>query len=45
MNYYDALREAQQDVDLLIPVMEDYFMKEFDDTFAKQMGYNILAAV
>ncbi|KAK4663417.1 hypothetical protein QC763_608160 [Podospora pseudopauciseta] len=45
VNYYDALREAQQDVDLFIPVMEDYFMKEFDDTFAKQMGYNILAAI
>jgi hypothetical protein len=45
VNYYTALRGARSDVSDLAPVIEDYFMKEVDDTFAKQLGYNILAVV
>lgn len=45
MNYYRALQDARSDVSDLAPVIEDHFMKEVDNTFAKQLGYNILAMV
>ncbi|KAK4150040.1 hypothetical protein C8A00DRAFT_46482 [Chaetomidium leptoderma] len=45
VNYYAALRGARSDVSDLAPVIEDYFMQEVDDTFAKQLGYNILAVL
>jgi hypothetical protein len=45
VNYYDALEGARSDVSDLAPVIEDYFMKEVDNTFAKQLGFNILALV
>ncbi|KAK0710573.1 glycoside hydrolase superfamily [Apiosordaria backusii] len=45
VNYYAALRGARTDVAEPAPVLEDYFMKEVDDTFSKQLGYNSLAVV
>jgi hypothetical protein len=45
VNYYEALEGARSDVSDLAPVIENYFMKEVDNTFAKQLGYNILAMV
>ncbi|KAK4173161.1 hypothetical protein QBC36DRAFT_293687 [Triangularia setosa] len=45
VNYYAALRGARIEVAELTPVIEDYFMKKVDDTFSKQLGYNILTVL
>ena len=45
VNYYQSIKDARSEVSDLIPVFEGYFMQERDNTFGKQLGWNILAVV
>ena len=43
VNYRTALSEARSEVTALAPVFIDHFANVEDDTFAKQMAFNVLA--
>ncbi|KAK5657298.1 hypothetical protein OQA88_3360 [Cercophora sp. LCS_1] len=45
LNYYTALKQTKNEVNDLIPVLVDKFAGAADDTFAKQMAFNVLATV
>ncbi len=45
VNYYKAITGARSDISGLFNMIEDRFMQEQDDTFGKQLGYNVLALV
>jgi hypothetical protein len=45
VNYYRAIRDARADVQGLDDTMLKTFITDKDDTFSKQLGWNILAVV